>query len=108
MKHILVAIIVALFLFGVSSAWAHRHPAYSHDSGIIKLNSDWMGELPDFLRISELSIPGTHDTMALCGGDAVACQVLKQPVGSGIRLISVALPDHFDITPKIYKDNRGL
>jgi hypothetical protein len=25
-------------------------------------SADWMGELPDSKRISELSIPGTHDS----------------------------------------------
>ena len=37
--------------------------------------SDWMSELPDEIKLSDLSIPGTHDTMIL--GD-----ISSSPVGS--------------------------
>lgn len=82
---------------------AHRHPAYSHDSIIALSYPDWMGWLSDDLRISELSIPGTHDTMSKCGTDIVECQSLKleQQLNAGIRVLDIRarrIWNHFDIT----------
>ena len=46
-----------------------------------------MAAIPDDRKLSELSIPGTHDTMAKYGGDVPECQsmTLSQQLASGIR-----------------------
>ncbi len=51
----------------------------------------WMDKLPNNTKISRLSIPGTHETCALHGGPAVACQnrVLKEQLEAGIRFIDI-------------------
>ncbi len=68
----ITGLLISLLLFSLSneSVFGHDDGAYCHDSnigtiGISKV--DWMRRLPDDLHISELSIPGTHETMALYG-----------------------------------------
>ncbi len=46
---------------------------YDYDQIIEIENPDWMASLSNCRRISELSIPGTHDTMSRCR-DASTCQ----------------------------------
>lgn len=69
---------VPIFSSAICSAfWSQRDTAdhsldvseaYSHDdSNYGGRNSDWMSCLPDGRRFSELSLPGTHETMALYG-----------------------------------------
>ena len=65
---------VPIFLSALcASHWSPDHSldvdeAYSHDdSNYGARNSDWMSCLPDTRRFSDLSLPGTHDTMALYG-----------------------------------------
>ncbi|MED3540438.1 phosphatidylinositol-specific phospholipase C domain-containing protein [Bacillus toyonensis] len=60
-------------------------------------NRHWMGRIPDSRRISELSIPGTHGSMALHGGvagtigDIAINQTmnLETQLNSGIRYIDI-------------------
>jgi 1-phosphatidylinositol phosphodiesterase len=53
--------------------------------------ADWMAGLSGATRLSALTIPGTHDTCALHGGDAVQCQTksLKDQLDSGIRYVDI-------------------
>jgi len=50
-----------------------------------------MKYLKDDVRLSELSIPGTHETMSFFGGDAVQCQSmgLNFQLESGIRALDI-------------------
>lgn len=69
-----------------------RPAGYCHDSEIHTENKDWMKDLSDRnVRITKLSIPGTHDTMAFYGGDAVQCQSLslETQLNAGIRAIDI-------------------
>lgn len=69
-----------------------RPAGYCHDSEIHTENKDWMKNLSDRnVRITKLSIPGTHDTMAFYGGDAVQCQSLslETQLNAGIRAIDI-------------------
>jgi 1-phosphatidylinositol phosphodiesterase len=51
--------------------------AYDHDSQVMSVNHpDWMGRLPDSTPLGRISIPGTHDSMALHGGIAYQAQSL--------------------------------
>ncbi|MDY7965684.1 phosphatidylinositol-specific phospholipase C domain-containing protein [Bacillus thuringiensis] len=60
-------------------------------------NTNWMANIPDSRRISELSIPGTHGSMALHGGvagtigDIAINQTmnLETQLNSGIRYIDI-------------------
>lgn len=98
---LLSAFSIAFLISGTT--WAHDGEGYSHGSSTAYSDPDWMGALPDTLRISELSIPGTHDTMAKCGTDMVECQSLKleHQLVAGIRALDIRarrIWNHFDIT----------
>lgn len=56
-----------------------------------KEKKDWMSKLSDSLLLSEISIPGTHDTCALYGGGFAQCQVwsLSDQLLAGIRHIDI-------------------
>ncbi|MBV9692729.1 MAG: phosphatidylinositol-specific phospholipase C [Alphaproteobacteria bacterium] len=86
-----VAIGGLLSLVLVAPCAAHVSPGYSHDSTITTRHPDWMGALRDDVRLSQLSLPGTHDTMSFFGGDAVRTQTLSLPnqLESGIRVLDI-------------------
>ncbi|AFU17013.1 putative two domain protein (plasmid) [Bacillus thuringiensis MC28] len=64
--------------------------------------TDWMANIPNSRRVSELSIPGTHGTMALHGGFAGApgdifinqTMNLTTQLNSGIRYIDIRCRHH--------------
>lgn len=72
-------------------AHAHDSPGYSHDSQAKTSNPDWMAGLKDDTLLSQLSIPGTHDTMSFYGGDAVQTQSmsLDAQLESGVRVLDI-------------------
>lgn len=76
-----------------TAALAHETPAYSHDSGPGHnyTNPDWMAKLGNGARLSQLSIPGTHDTMSHYGGDIAQTQSmdLATQLKSGIRALDI-------------------
>ncbi len=88
MTRILFLLILAIASSGVA---AHESPAYSHDAQARTSNPDWMSRLPDTLLLSQLSIPGTHDTMSFYGGDAVQTQSMSLPdqLRSGVRVLDI-------------------
>lgn len=51
----------------------------------------WMGWVPDDIRVSQLSIPATHDSMALYGGVSAECQSLNlsEQLQAGIRWFDI-------------------
>ncbi|XP_030639039.1 uncharacterized protein LOC115819677 [Chanos chanos] len=53
--------------------------------------NDWMSLLDDNKFISDITIPGTHDTMALHGGPAAECQAwkLEDQLKAGIRYLDL-------------------
>ncbi|KAJ7333500.1 1-phosphatidylinositol phosphodiesterase [Mycena albidolilacea] len=69
-------------------------------------NPDWMLKVPDATSLASISIPGTHESMALFGGDLTECQenfgasaaVLTAQLNAGIRA--------FDIRLRIETDNK--
>ena len=63
LKASLVSLILIFSLTEVSQA--HLHHSYSHDRRHPPAhNPDWMSVLREDLRLSDLSIPGTHETMS--------------------------------------------
>lgn len=65
--------------------------AYSHDTDSGAHNPDWLTDLPDTLKLSQLSLPGTHDTMSLYGGDIPQTQSmdLREQLEAGIRVLDI-------------------
>lgn len=53
--------------------------------------NNWMSKLADEMHISDIAIPGTHDTCALQGGDLFECQSehLIDQLNAGIRFIDI-------------------
>lgn len=78
-------------IFVPTGQLAASREGYSHDADIRTSNTDWMARLPDSLRLSELSVPGTHDTMSFYGGDIVQTQSmpLANQLKSGIRALDI-------------------
>ncbi len=86
----LTAIVVSALFSTVSNA--HPNPAYSHDATPATSHPKWMATIADSTRLSAISIPGTHETMArVAGGDAVLCQSLSlnDQLASGIRALDI-------------------
>ncbi|EEM68354.1 MULTISPECIES: phosphatidylinositol-specific phospholipase C domain-containing protein [Bacillus cereus group] len=75
----------------ISASPRHTHYAYSHDSNIGYENPNWMADIPDDTMFSDLSIPGTHNTMALYGGDVTQCQTmsLNTQLYAGVRYLDI-------------------
>ncbi|MBK3496392.1 phosphatidylinositol-specific phospholipase C domain-containing protein [Viridibacillus sp. YIM B01967] len=96
MKRIFCFILIIMFIFNFSTAaFAHEHSGYSHDSTLNYQNPNWMDAIDDKARLSELSIPGTHDSMAyktsVPATDHVYTQSmsLKTQLNSGIRYLDI-------------------
>lgn len=65
----IISIMLVSFAFPASHAYAKRDSyGYSYDIDPGYRNSNWMQNLRDDVRISELSIMGTHNSMSLYGG----------------------------------------
>ncbi|AFQ30654.1 phosphatidylinositol phosphodiesterase [Bacillus thuringiensis serovar israelensis] len=79
-----------------TTVFADSHPGYSYEPNIGYQNSTWMSELEDSKNISELSIPGTHGSMALHGASVFDENLtrnqtmnLSQQLNSGIRYVDM-------------------
>jgi hypothetical protein len=70
-------------------------PWFSDDTLVQYDRRDWMGELPDNLLLSDLSIPGTHETMSRDPGfwSVAQCQMLTlvRQLNAGIRAFDIRL-----------------
>ncbi|MBP2326788.1 1-phosphatidylinositol phosphodiesterase [Kibdelosporangium banguiense] len=88
------------------TASAHETSSYSHDARAGAYPRDWMAYLPGTTTLSELSLPGTHDTGAYrVGGDSVFTQSmdLGEQLNAGIRAWDIRLgPDPIDNRLKVY------
>ena len=79
------------------ASYAHYDTAYWNDGTLAQNKPSWMASLDDSRRLSELSLPGTHDTMAhksnLLGLDITRTQTmnLQQQLQSGIRVLDIRL-----------------
>jgi hypothetical protein len=80
---------------------AAPQPAFAADTSYRMLstasNPSWMGALPAGTSLAALSIPGTHETLAIHGGDYVQTQedhgdsaaTLTAQLNAGIRMIDI-------------------
>jgi 1-phosphatidylinositol phosphodiesterase len=73
------------------AAVAHDDNAYSHDANVKAAHPAWMAKLSGKHKLSELSLPGTHDAMAHYGGDIVQTQTLQlaDQLKAGIRVLDI-------------------
>lgn len=90
-------LITATLLLGMN-AHAIDYEAYTHKSTSGYRNTDWMAALPDSKRLSEISMPGTHDTMSFYGGDIVQTQSLPlaEQLASGVRALDIRCRHYYD------------
>lgn len=101
-----VAIITFLFTLPMSSLTMSTtllergtlNPYYNDANTIVDLggeadNASWMSELPDSTRITNISIPGTHDSTARLGGASYVCQTLSlsDQLSMGVRFFDIRL-----------------
>lgn len=86
-----IGIILSINTLFSYSSYAHQHPAYSHERTMQLSQADWMGQLREDIRLSELSIPGTHNSLSFYGGPITQTQSmsLKNQLESGIRVLDV-------------------
>jgi len=70
----------------------HWTPAYNHDSVTQLDNPQWMSSIPDDKSLFDISIPGTHESLAGgYWGDAAHCQSLPLALQlqAGIRVLDI-------------------
>ncbi|KAG8329689.1 hypothetical protein J6590_081020 [Homalodisca vitripennis] len=82
------------------SSHAHRTGAYMRnaDDGF-NFRTNWMGNIQNEVRLSEIAIPGTHDSSTFkgYGGDSATTQVLsfEEQLNYGIRFFDIRVR-HFE------------
>ncbi len=91
----------AVLLFSLlvaGQAVANDHDAYTQRSTSGTSNPSWMSNLPDSRRLSQISMPGTHDTMSFYGGDIVRTQSLPlaEQLRSGIRALDIRCRHYYN------------
>ncbi|WP_052443369.1 phosphatidylinositol-specific phospholipase C [Streptacidiphilus neutrinimicus] len=94
---LLAAVLTCLAGVTATPALADQTGGYSHDSSIGLTATDWMARLPDSTLLSELSLPGTHDSGAsVFGGDIAFTQSmdLATQLNSGIRAWDIRLGEY--------------
>ena len=75
----------------VTLVFSHETSAYYHEYFDIKDQGAWMGKLPNSTLLRDMSLPGTHETMARFGGDIPTCQTLSlnQLLRAGVRVFDI-------------------
>lgn len=70
---------------------AIQRPDYDDTPNPEFLNQSWMASIPDDQPLSELTMPGTHNSMALYGGVYAECQTWSLPLQllAGIRFLDI-------------------
>lgn len=83
-------LILLLAVSGLSFS-AIQRPDYDDTPHPEFLNPSWMSHLPDDQPLSEVTMPGTHNTMALYGGIYAECQTwsLASQLRAGVRFLDV-------------------
>jgi hypothetical protein len=85
----------ALASYGDTASETDSSQYYNHDGSLPSTTTedttDWMREIKGTTMISELSLPGTHDSLSLYGGDAVENQVwtITKQLEAGIRFFDL-------------------
>ncbi|XP_005927608.1 1-phosphatidylinositol phosphodiesterase [Haplochromis burtoni] len=86
-------LLIELVLLGVISLsnGAIQRPDYDDTPNPEFLNPAWMASIPDDRLLSEITMPGTHNTMALYGGVYAECQTwnLASQLRAGVRFLDI-------------------
>ncbi|XP_053467969.1 1-phosphatidylinositol phosphodiesterase-like isoform X2 [Ictalurus furcatus] len=85
---------VSLLILMSSGKMDSHSPAFNDKAQLVLpefYNIGWMKELDGNTLLSDITIPGTHDTMALYGGPAAECQAwsLEDQLKAGIRYLDL-------------------
>ncbi|XP_010792228.1 uncharacterized protein [Notothenia coriiceps] len=85
-------LMVLVGVIGLSHA-AIQRPDYDDTPNPEFLNPSWMASIPDDQPLSEVTLPGTHNTMALYGGVYAECQTwsLASQLRAGVRYLDIRL-----------------
>jgi len=97
LAHATLLVVAVVVCACVSPVHAQDDNWYNRHGAINTFNPDWMTRLPDNILITELSLPGTHDTMSRCLGytsavcDWLECQTLTlaTQLNAGIRVLDI-------------------
>lgn len=70
---------------------AIQRPDYDDTANPEFLNPSWMASIPDSCPLSEVTMPGTHNTMAMYGGSLAECQswTLASQLRAGVRFLDI-------------------
>ena len=84
------SVVAVVLLLGAEPAIADGRYYNNEDTIEVSL-PNWMEWIPDGTPISELAIPGTHDSASLDGGDLVETQdlSLRAQLDAGIRAFDI-------------------
>lgn len=94
---------ILLLLAVTGSSHAHKHSGYYNprsSASAVANNTDWMKEVPGDILLSEMSFPGTHDTMAYSTSEPgwrggltniwkTQAMSLREQLDSGIRALDI-------------------
>ncbi|KAM9340229.1 1-phosphatidylinositol phosphodiesterase [Symphorus nematophorus] len=85
--------LMVLVGFIALSHGAIQRPDYDDTPSPEFLNPSWMASIPDEQPLSEVTMPGTHNTMALYGGIYAECQTwsLASQLQAGVRYLDIRL-----------------
>ncbi|KAM3858149.1 1-phosphatidylinositol phosphodiesterase [Diretmus argenteus] len=86
----LTEFMVLLGVIGFSYS-ALQRPDFDDTSSPAFFNRSWMAGIPDSWLLSEVTMPGTHNTMALYGGAFAECQSwnLTSQLHAGVRFLDI-------------------
>nr|XP_020452937.1 uncharacterized protein LOC109958561 [Monopterus albus]XP_020452939.1 uncharacterized protein LOC109958561 [Monopterus albus]XP_020452940.1 uncharacterized protein LOC109958561 [Monopterus albus]XP_020452941.1 uncharacterized protein LOC109958561 [Monopterus albus]XP_020452942.1 uncharacterized protein LOC109958561 [Monopterus albus]XP_020452943.1 uncharacterized protein LOC109958561 [Monopterus albus] len=90
MYKMLTKLMVLLGFFALSYG-AIQRPDYDDTGNPEFLNPSWMARIPDDQLLSEVTMPGTHNTMARYGGVYAECQTwtLASQLRAGVRFLDI-------------------
>uniref|UniRef100_A0A3Q3M994 Uncharacterized LOC113126610 n=1 Tax=Mastacembelus armatus TaxID=205130 RepID=A0A3Q3M994_9TELE len=90
MHKMLSELMVLLGLLGLSYG-AIQRPDYDDTRNPEFLNPSWMTNIPDDQSLSEVTMAGTHNSMALYGGVYAECQTWSLPsqLRAGVRFLDI-------------------
>lgn len=94
-KKIIILVATFMSFFLSTNVSAHYDTAYWNEGTRAQTRSGWMDWLPNDRRVSELTLPGTHDSMAwrpnLPGADITRTQTMNlyDQLMSGIRVLDI-------------------
>lgn len=87
----MILAVLAIALAFPAALRADDTRSYNPKDSIETSHPKWMSWVPDHMKLSELSVPGTHDTMSRYGGDLVETHelTLRAQLDAGIRLVDI-------------------